>query len=63
MLSTTKERKESPLKFGIGKDLNSINKKLILKLDTVSDGNAINWKEKGPKLSKKNSHFPQYKLI
>ena len=44
MLSTRKGRKEFLVEFDIGKDLDSINKKLVLKIDTGSDVNAINWK-------------------
>ena len=44
MLSNQTGREEFLVQFGIGKELDSINKKLILKLDTGSDVNAINWK-------------------
>ena len=44
MLSTRFGKKEFLIEFGIGKDLDSMDKKLILKLDTSSDVNAINWK-------------------
>ena len=42
MLSTAKGRLEFLIKFGVGKDLDSINKKLIIILDTGSDVNATN---------------------
>ena len=43
-LSTVKGRKKLLVEFGVETELNSIDRKLILKLDTGSDVNPINWK-------------------
>ena len=44
ILSSQTGREEFLVQFGIRKELDSIDKKLILKFDTGSDVNAINWK-------------------
>ena len=44
MLSTVKGRKELLVEFGVRSKLNSIYRKVTLKLDTGSDVNAIKWK-------------------
>ena len=44
MLSTTKGKQELVIKFGCGKNLDSMDKKITMKIDTGADVNAINRK-------------------
>ena len=44
MLSTTKGKQELVIEFGYGKNLDSMDKKITMKIDTGADVNAINRK-------------------
>ena len=44
MLSTTKGKQELVIEFGCGKNLDSMDKKITMKIDMGADVNAINRK-------------------